>query len=58
MRKADRESETRDRIATGTWEQALKLSELADHFEKLDELTSRNAMIDALAELFRAELRS
>ena len=32
----------------------MKLSELADHFEKLDELTSRNAMIDALAELFKA----
>lgn len=31
----------------------MKLSELADHFEKLDELTSRNAMIDALAELFK-----
>jgi len=33
---------------------ALKLSELADYFEKLDELTSRNAMIEVLGELFRA----
>lgn len=32
----------------------MKLSELADRFERLDELTSRNAMIDELAELFRA----
>ena len=32
----------------------MKLSQLADHFEKLDELASRNAMTDALAELFRA----
>ena len=32
----------------------MKLSELADYFERLDELTSRNAMIEALAELFRA----
>jgi len=32
----------------------LRLSELADYFERLDELTSRNAMIEVLAELFRA----
>ena len=32
----------------------MKLSELADHFEILDNLTSRNAMIDALAQLFKA----
>lgn len=32
----------------------MKLSELAEHFEVLDRLTSRNAMIDALAELFKA----
>lgn len=33
---------------------AMKLSELADHLEELDGLTSRNAIIAALAELFRA----
>lgn len=32
----------------------MKLSELTDFFEQLDKLTSRNAMIDILAELFKA----
>ncbi len=32
----------------------MKLSELADYFEELDGLTSRNAMIDKLASLFKA----
>jgi DNA ligase 1 len=32
----------------------LKLSELADYFEELDGLASRNAMIDKLASLFKA----
>ncbi|MHB1002160.1 MAG: ATP-dependent DNA ligase [Armatimonadota bacterium] len=32
----------------------MKLSELADYFEKLDDLSSRNAMIDVLADMFKA----